>query len=201
MRDANPQRERISNVARLLRERGDELIRLKETDIVAALHTAPERDIEIGDLQLMIDEWATCLAVLPAPLDMRNPCRRVQSRAAHHARQARRPLGLNLMSGSNRAAPEADRCTRHEKDVTSDHLCDRPIGRRAQRYAWIAQSGVARSRARSLRRRRSRGIRSWFRLVETEAGVQALRPLRHSCEGYSSDHVSAAHQRNLSNKM
>ena len=69
MRQLGPECEGV--VPRRLRASRDHLVRREQADIATRTHRASQRDVEIDNLDLMLDEGSAGLAVLPAPFDIR----------------------------------------------------------------------------------------------------------------------------------
>ena len=70
VRELHAQRQRIACGARLLRESGDDVVGMDELHVAPSTGGDLQRDREIDDLQLMLDERAASLAVLAAPFDV-----------------------------------------------------------------------------------------------------------------------------------
>ena len=70
VRELHAQRQRIAGGARLLRKSGDDVVGMDELHVAPSTGGDLQRDREIDDLQLMLDERAAGLAVLAAPFDV-----------------------------------------------------------------------------------------------------------------------------------
>src|SRR5271165_3622570 len=70
VRELHAQRQRIACGASLLRESGDDIVGMDELHVVSNASGELQRDREIDDLQLMLDERAAGAAVLAAPFDI-----------------------------------------------------------------------------------------------------------------------------------
>ena len=70
VRELDAQGERIARGARLLRKSGDDVVGMDELHVASSASGKLQRDREIDDLQLMLDERAAGLAVLAAPFDV-----------------------------------------------------------------------------------------------------------------------------------
>ena len=57
-------------VSSLLRKTSDDVVGVDELHVASSASGELQRDREIDDLQLMLDEWAPGLTVLPAPFDV-----------------------------------------------------------------------------------------------------------------------------------
>ena len=70
VRELHAQRHRIAGGASLLREAGDDVVEMDALHVVSSTSGELQRDREIDDLQLMLDERTARLPGLPAPFDV-----------------------------------------------------------------------------------------------------------------------------------
>ena len=70
VRELHAQRQGIACGASLLRKSGDDVVGMDELHVSSSTSSDLQRDREIDDLQLMLDERTAGVAVLPAPFDV-----------------------------------------------------------------------------------------------------------------------------------
>jgi len=70
VREFGAEREWAAGIDAVIRKRRCEFVGMHEAEVGAAARRTLQRDVEVHDPKLMLDEWPTGLAILAAPLDI-----------------------------------------------------------------------------------------------------------------------------------